>query len=86
MADEIVETDAPARIDRVTVIKERRSGGGMMLAMVALVAIAAIAFWAIGSNGKPDTGEVSIAAAADKVGAAADKIGSAAEDAVKKID
>mgnify|MGYP001358422816 CR=1 FL=1 len=69
----------------VTIIKEKSSGSGMIIALVALALIALAAFWLISNNStKVAPSDANVAAAADKVGAAADKVGNAVQDAVKK--
>lgn len=71
--------------DHVTVVKERDSGGTMVIAVIALLLIAAFLYFAVIQ--KPDNStDASINAAADKVGAAADKVGDAAQDAAKKVN
>lgn len=70
----------------VTIIKEKGSSGGMIVALVALALIALAAFWLISNNGKTTTNpsDANVAAAADKVGAAAEKVGNAVENAAKR--
>jgi len=70
----------------VTVIKEKGSGGGVIVAIIALVIVAAVAFWLISTKSDAPPSDANVAAAADKVGAAAEQVGNAAEDAVSKID
>lgn len=71
--------------DHVTVVKERGSGGTMVIAVIALLLIAAFLYFAVIQQ--PDnSNDASINAAADKVGAAADKVGDAAQDAAKKVN
>lgn len=75
------ETRSP---EHVTIVRERGSSGGMIVAIIALVLIAVAAFWAFGSGGN-ESSDNGVAAAADKVGAAADKVGEAAETAGRRM-
>lgn len=69
----------------VTIVKEKGSGGGMIVAIVALALVAVVAFWLISTQKTANPSDVNVAAAADKVGAAADKVGNAVEDAANSI-
>jgi hypothetical protein len=71
--------------DHVTIIKERSSGGGVVLGMAVAVILAILAFMVFSGSDKADPSDASIKAAAEKVGAAADKVGDAAQDAAKKV-
>jgi predicted ABC-type transport system involved in lysophospholipase L1 biosynthesis ATPase subunit len=76
------ETQSP---DHVTIIKERGSGGSVVLAVLAALAIALVARFYLGDTKAANSADDNVAAAADKVGAAADKVGDAAQDAAKKV-
>ena len=84
MVDETTPTPGADSSEHVTIIREGRSSGGMIVAVLALVIIALVAIWALNSNG--DRTDSSVAAAADKVGSAAEKVGNAAENAGERLN
>ncbi len=71
--------------ERVTIIKQGGSGGGIIVGVLIALAIALLAWLVLSGPRAVDPSDASVAAAADKVGAAADQVGQAAQDAVKKI-
>lgn len=76
------ETERP---ERVTIIKERSSGGTILVALMIVIALVAVGYMLLSDRNAVDPADASIAAAADKVGTAAQQVGDAAQDAAQSI-